>query len=311
MSSNSHWRINKDFVAAYSWFPAIIMTNLIDKWIMFGFPEWFYIKVEDMEADIKLSDYQQREAIKVLTDNNFVEVKNFGMPMKRHFKINELQLLNFFRTSSQKTGELVPEKFENYFSKNSPTLYNNKILEQKEEKKKESLPPSKSSNAGANLSAMKQNIGKILKKHIENYDQLVAPIDMSNREIWDAFSEYWVIGQQREFVKTNFKGLCASFEAWVDLRDADDLKSGQSESGIGKTADFHYLLTRVTKIGKFTPDVNQRLKMNKMLEDNSLTTETIDHICTRFQNSSSMGFDAFMIIAENVIREEKIFGLQQ
>jgi hypothetical protein len=73
---------------------------------------YFYATVEKIEDNTTLSEYLQRKAVNTLKNLDILETKLKGLPAMRYFKINENRLLSFLGASSEKTKELVPEKFQ-------------------------------------------------------------------------------------------------------------------------------------------------------------------------------------------------------
>ena len=49
---------------------------------------WFFCTREDIEMDTALSSFQQREAMRVLTENAILETKLMGMPSRTYYRIN-------------------------------------------------------------------------------------------------------------------------------------------------------------------------------------------------------------------------------
>lgn len=98
LGQNSHWQVNKDLARKIGIEAAILLSDLIDKWIFFDYPEWFYNTSENIQADTTLSRKQQERVLKILEDNNLIECQLQGMPAKRHFKILEVNVLLFFNS---------------------------------------------------------------------------------------------------------------------------------------------------------------------------------------------------------------------
>lgn len=120
--------------------PAIFYSEIASKGDYFEEREqlkdgWFFNTVENMEEDTCLSDFQQREAIKVLVDERLIEYKVKGTPARRYFRITEkndkclMKLLENNkkppRTSTKETKELVPKKLEGNNNKNKHKSSNN------------------------------------------------------------------------------------------------------------------------------------------------------------------------------------------
>lgn len=97
-SQNAHWQINKDFAREFGLDAAILISDLVDKWMYFECSEWFYNTSENIERDTTLSYHKQKEALKILVSNGFIETQLNGIPAKLHFKIVQSKILNFFNT---------------------------------------------------------------------------------------------------------------------------------------------------------------------------------------------------------------------
>jgi hypothetical protein len=133
---NSHWQINKDFARQFGIETTLLLSDLIDKWIYFECPDWFYNTSENIEIDTTLTRHQQDKAFKVLIENNFIEVDVRGLPAKKHFKILENNILEFYRTILLKTRKQVCKKSANLIDENLQTYNKNKGNENKEDNNK-------------------------------------------------------------------------------------------------------------------------------------------------------------------------------
>lgn len=49
--------------------------------------EWFFNTVADLEEATTLSEYTQRHAVKKLVEIGLIEIKSFGLPCRRHFRM--------------------------------------------------------------------------------------------------------------------------------------------------------------------------------------------------------------------------------
>lgn len=314
---NAHWQVNKDFARKYGINAAILVADLVDKWIYFGCPEWFFNKSEDIEENTTLSYHKQVQAIEILKNEGFIDTKLSGVPATTHFKIFEIQFLNFFKTRSEKISEQELENFEN-INKNKeikikPSLKENikekEIQKNGTEKEKENVEKKEQSQGynKSDLKAMKLGVRKILKKEMDDFDHVCDTIDMSIVEIINTFSEYWVIGKSRPYNKNNKAGLVASFRAWVALTDADDVKVAQNQSQIGKSSVFECLLSEINKIGKFVPTSSDRVKLNKFIEDNpDFDNEMAIEGAYRFRNGSGMTCDVFISVIGGMLAEKRL-----
>ena len=82
---------------------------------------WTYKTIEDMYKETGLSITKQKLAIKVLVDNEVLEVKLKGVPATRHFKVNT-QRLNEILPSLKKTCKLDYPNPPNYYAQNKQTI---------------------------------------------------------------------------------------------------------------------------------------------------------------------------------------------
>ena len=113
MSQNSHWQINKDFARAFGLEATILMTDLIDKWLYHGRPEWFWSTADQLEEATTLSRHKQNKAFAILEGEGFLERKVMGLPAKQHYKIVETKIVNFFNHSLEKISKLDCKEFQN------------------------------------------------------------------------------------------------------------------------------------------------------------------------------------------------------
>ena len=130
-SQNAHWQINKDFSRKFGIETALLLADLVDKWIYFDCSEWFFNTSENIENDTTLSYHKQKEALKILIANGFIETKLVGIPAKLHFKIIENKILNFFNTCVKKTSNHVDKNFNTNKNKEITIKNNNKTIEDK------------------------------------------------------------------------------------------------------------------------------------------------------------------------------------
>lgn len=95
---------------------------------------WFFYTVEKCEDRTTLTERQQSSALSSLKNFNLIESANFGVPCKRHFRINIDSVIDFLNeegggTSSDKMSELedsaepVPTKRRNCVLQNVGTIY--------------------------------------------------------------------------------------------------------------------------------------------------------------------------------------------
>lgn len=114
-SQNSHWQINKDFARVHGLECAILISDLVDKWIYFGCREWTFNTTENIQRDTTLTRHQQDKYIKKLVEFGFIEYNRKNAGNRKQFKINENKLLEFFKCRLLKSDNLECEK---------PTVWN-------------------------------------------------------------------------------------------------------------------------------------------------------------------------------------------
>lgn len=123
LAAGNYITVNRSLIKAFGLEGAVLIGELASEakyWNDRNMLEngWFYSTVENVEDAIGLSGYQQRKAIASLTDAGVVEVKQKGIPKKRHIRINFVSLLKLlenkssknFTTSSEETSQQEDEK---------------------------------------------------------------------------------------------------------------------------------------------------------------------------------------------------------
>lgn len=83
---------------------------------------WFYRTKEDIEKDIFLSPFQQKESLEKLERHKLIKTKKKGWPARIWYQINEEGLEEFLRNL---ITDRVPKKLNNYSSKETSELYMN------------------------------------------------------------------------------------------------------------------------------------------------------------------------------------------
>lgn len=107
---------------------------------------WFYYTIDLCEDRTALSRKEQATAVKILKKHELVDQKNFGLPQKRHFKINENKILEFFGLSNNVYKMSQTDKLEMPNGTNcnvrkgqtAPYIYKELHKEPKERKRKNS-----------------------------------------------------------------------------------------------------------------------------------------------------------------------------
>jgi hypothetical protein len=96
LSQDSFFMINKKILLEYGINVALMLTALSEgEKLTSDGEEWFYQTTPMMEKFTGLKRGKQEKALKKMIELGWVEQKNFGLPMKRHFKINEKAIIAF------------------------------------------------------------------------------------------------------------------------------------------------------------------------------------------------------------------------
>ena len=111
---------------------------------------WFYQTIEWIQDRIGATRREQETAIKKLTQMGIIEVKVFGVPAKRYFRINTAKVLEYFgltvlKHTMAESAKLECAKRENRPVQNVKTghIYNNTKEEPKKKKYIRMLPHAK------------------------------------------------------------------------------------------------------------------------------------------------------------------------
>ncbi len=157
--------LNRDMIKAIGLHETIMLSEICDKYDYFFKScqlqdKWFYLTVDSVEERTTLSRFQQESAIKKLIKLEFIQIKVFGLPAKRHFLINEekiMQFLGFSNTLSRtlETSELEGQKLANKDARNSPA-YIDKRTDLTEQNKDNNNKPIRNENPEA--SKVAQNV---------------------------------------------------------------------------------------------------------------------------------------------------------
>ena len=180
---------------------------------------WFFFTAETCEERTFLSSREQSTAIKILTDLDIIEQKNFGSPCKRHFRFN-LEKLRDYLTNSKKDSSFA--KTQNRFCENAKpystkrkSIYRNILKKHKEEiynippnsppppEITPPSPPSHSADASAifdafltglkkktpnfkepNRTKWLQEIDRLLRIDGRNVDQVLEIIEWALQDEW-------------------------------------------------------------------------------------------------------------------------------
>lgn len=119
MSSN-YFVLNKKLVKELGIETAFLLTSLVEADEMLADENgWFYQTVPQIEEMTGLSEHKQKKCIDKLISLGILSQENKGMPMKRYFKLNYMQVLNILIPSTEKTPDQAPEKLMSKDLKNS------------------------------------------------------------------------------------------------------------------------------------------------------------------------------------------------
>lgn len=195
----AHWQINKDFSKSFGLHCAILISDLVDKNIYFN-QEWFFNTAENIENDTTLSKFQQDKAINILIENGFIETKLMGIPAKKHFKINENNLLNFFNTIYSKNENQVCKKLTNYNDNNLQTINKNK-----DNKNKENIYIEKNISENQ-LKAFNEIKNNNLELKIE-YEKLTKPLQIDTEYYKDFLKKWNLYASKYKQRKVNLETL--------------------------------------------------------------------------------------------------------
>lgn len=132
--------INKDLLNIYGLNVTVFLSDIIDKHQYFKTKfqitdGWFYNTENERERTTKLSPHIQKQCIKILIQDNILEVERRGIPAKQFFKINyeninnkllkyQQQVLKILRTDDQNFKDSSLKNKELY----NKTIYNKTII---------------------------------------------------------------------------------------------------------------------------------------------------------------------------------------
>jgi len=140
LSSSAFIVLNKELARNVGLKGAVLLADLISKeeyFIANGMTNgWFFNTEENIERDTTLTPYQQRNTLKKLIDQGFLETKRIGIPAKKHFKINEGQVMKLLNNLSERKSTTINKNKEiriinKYFLKPTISDVLNYCLERK------------------------------------------------------------------------------------------------------------------------------------------------------------------------------------
>lgn len=183
---------------------------------------WFYYTKEDMEEKTTLSRKEQDSAIKILKDHELIETAIFGLPGKRHFRLNDEKIISIISNSKKHSRMSEMDKLDcpkrtNCDVQNGQTAHNRYIknlkkenlsLAQTDEKDSSShtASPIRAKDFSFSFDSMK--FEGITKKDLDEWRQLYPNISLeteilrseqwvkanpskSNKKLWRKFLNTW------------------------------------------------------------------------------------------------------------------------
>ena len=192
LSNDGYIILNKYVMKALGLHEAILLGELCSEYIYWYKEEklqdgFFYSTRENIERETTLSPFQQRQALKKLTEMGLVEILEKDMPKKTYYKVDEEKVYKFLLETDLNLTEV--KKFNDKTSNNLTS--SDEKIKQKEIKKininnNKKNNNKKNNNILSNLitgeTEQKEEMGyeEIFKQNIE-YDILVQ--DIKNKEL--------------------------------------------------------------------------------------------------------------------------------
>lgn len=111
LANNGYIVLNKTVMKVIGLHEAILLGELCSEYVYWRKRDeledgYFYSTRENIEEQTMLSVYQQRKAIKNLKKKGILETKEFGMPLKTWYFINEEKLYEIVAESGLKSSSL-------------------------------------------------------------------------------------------------------------------------------------------------------------------------------------------------------------
>lgn len=89
LSQKAWWHLNKTIVKMFDVETALFLSVISEAETLLADEDgWFYQTIPTIEKICGLSKRKQNKAIKLLLENNVIEMNKKGIPPKRHFKLN-------------------------------------------------------------------------------------------------------------------------------------------------------------------------------------------------------------------------------
>lgn len=192
LSNDGYIILNKYVMKALGLHEAILLGELCSEYIYWYKEEklqdgFFYSTRENIEKETTLSPFQQRQALKKLTEMGLVEILEKDMPKKTYYKVDEEKVYRFLLETDLNLTEV--KKFNDKTSNNltsSDEKIKHKEVEKLDINNNNINNNNKNNNILSNLitgeTEQKEEMGyeEIFKQNIE-YDILVQ--DIKNKEL--------------------------------------------------------------------------------------------------------------------------------
>lgn len=192
LSNDGYIILNKYVMKALGLHEAILLGELCSEYIYWYKEEklqdgFFYSTRENIERETTLSPFQQRQALKKLTEMGLVEILEKDMPKKTYYKVDEEKVYKFLLETDLNLTEV--KKFNDKTSNNltsSDEKIKHKEVEKLDINNNNINNNKKNNNILSNLitgeTEQKEEMGyeEIFKQNIE-YDILVQ--DIKNKEL--------------------------------------------------------------------------------------------------------------------------------
>ena len=192
LSNDGYIILNKYVMKALGLHEAILLGELCSEYIYWYKEEklqdgFFYSTRENIEKETTLSPFQQRQALKKLTEMGLVEILEKDMPKKTYYKVDEEKVYRFLLETDLNLTEV--KKFNDKTSNNltsSDEKIKHKEVEKLDINNNNINNNDKNNNILSNLitgeTEQKEEMGyeEIFKQNIE-YDILVQ--DIKNKEL--------------------------------------------------------------------------------------------------------------------------------
>ena len=142
IGNHSFWMINKALYKRLGWNATLLLQHLIDieDAHFQGLPQ-FYKQVSRISRDLDLSEYEIRNAKKLLIEADLISIVKKGIPAKDYFKLHKDNILKIFTSTGSKNEPLEIKGLNDKDQEPSNTnnQYQTKNIENKESTSLDSL----------------------------------------------------------------------------------------------------------------------------------------------------------------------------